>query len=500
MTKLYYCVWLALAACLYFFENNTGTRTVALCSFLLPLIPFVSGALFSSDEKGKSLRAETQNVRFFSFREEDDPGGIRDYQPGDPISRIHWKLSAKREKLLLREAGSGKAVEEARKRMALAEPDAAQKRHRKKILLIGCAVSIPVLLLLFLLPPVHQGAKALANRLFAASEAVNAYAYAFFSVPADQSVTPAVLALLFIAAIALAALVVSGSRFLALCMLCGCAAFQAYFGLSFPAWVNILLFALFLLWMLKRPCTQRTYILILSFIAVISLAVHLFLPGVDGATEEASEKARDWLSRMAQQVTESALEQPFGENETRRAHSLSLAEGDQKARTEKEYRLVTATEKQVSMPDWVNYMKIALLLLLTVAVVALPFLPFLLLNVRRKKSLDARKAFQSDSVNEAVCAVFQQAVRWLESMGKDAGNLPYRAWTEHLSIQMDKGYADRFFACAKLFEEALYSGHSLREDARRQALDFLSETERVFQAKADWKQRLRLKYKECLWI
>ena len=34
-----YAVWLLMAACLYFFENNTGTRVVLALSLAAPLVP-----------------------------------------------------------------------------------------------------------------------------------------------------------------------------------------------------------------------------------------------------------------------------------------------------------------------------------------------------------------------------------------------------------------------------------------------------------------------------
>jgi hypothetical protein len=39
-----------------------------------------------------------------------------------------------------------------------------------------------------------------------------------------------------------------------------------------------------------------------------------------------------------------------------------------------------------------------------------------------------------------------------------------------------------------------------KEEDRQQALALLNETEQILQRRADWKQRLRLKYKECLWV
>ena len=157
---------------------------------------------------------------------------------------------------------------------------------------------------------------------------------------------------------------------------------------------------------------------------------------------------------------------------------------------------MTVEEEQISMPHWVNYLRIILLLLLAAALVILPFLPFILLNQRRKKALDARKAFESANTSEAVFAIFQHVAAWLEAMGYGEGNAPYAAWNTELAPD----YAERFAACEKLFEEAAYSTHEMKEEDRQQALALLSETEQILQRRADWKQQLRLKYKECLWV
>ena len=106
-------VWLALACLLYFFENNTGTRIVLACSFLLPFVPVIRRGLFAKDEVSPRRKAIYQTVRTFALREEDDPGDVRAYLPGDPVNRIHWKLSAKREELLVREQARGRTAVEA---------------------------------------------------------------------------------------------------------------------------------------------------------------------------------------------------------------------------------------------------------------------------------------------------------------------------------------------------------------------------------------------------
>ena len=102
------------------------------------------------------------------------------------MNRIHWKLSAKRDELLVRDVvledtedpQEGTRVQAEKKENLNTEdklrPARLQWRH---IRCACCAALIALALLLLLLPSARLGAQALANRLFAASEARNAYVY-----------------------------------------------------------------------------------------------------------------------------------------------------------------------------------------------------------------------------------------------------------------------------------------------------------------------------------
>jgi len=491
-----FAAWLLLAGLLYFFENNTGSRIVLACSWLLPFIPVIRHSLFEKDAVSREMQSITQNVRSFAGLEEDDPGDVRAYLPGDAVNRIHWKLTAKRDELLVREQAREKTAEEAETKAILEADQAAQSRATKRFFLIGLLIFLLSLSLLFMIPSANRGMQALLNRLFDASEKANAYAYERFDVPGDQPAAFAVVLLTVMGLSLLGMALLSGSRLLALGLMAGSVLFQVYFGLSLPAWINVLLFVLFGLWMLKRPWDKCAILCLLAGVAAAAIAVLLLWPGVDAATEAASEAVRDRLSQAAQSLTGAVQELPAGENETRHVHTQSLTAGDREAQPDREYQLVTVEEEQISMPQWVSYLRIILLLLLTAALVILPFLPFVLLNKRRKKALDARKMFESENVSEAVFAIFQHIAAWLEATGHGEGNAPYAAWNANLTPD----YAARFAACEKLFEEAAYSTHEMKEEDRQQALALLSETEQVLQRQADWKQRLRLKYKEWLWV
>lgn len=491
-----YGLWLLLAGCLYFFENNTGTRIVLVCSLLLPLIPALR-RMFRAPEQVETPAPRTRSVKSFLFQEEEDPGDVRNYMPGDPVNRIHWKLSAKKDELLIREQNAGTGVTETQKAIVLS-PAAGDRRGKNSRLWLTAGIPAVFLLLLFLIPEANRGAQTLMNRLFEASERVNAYAYVRFPAGAEQSVTLAAVLTAAAGAALLLPAAFCQSRIPAIGLMAGLIAFQVYFGLSFPAWTNILLFGLFALRMLPRPFTKKDAGRIAAVIAAVSVAVFLAVPGVDSATESASEKARDWLAETVQQITGGVRETAEGETETRHVHTQSLTPGDGEAQPEKEYRLVTVEEEQISMPHWVNYLRIILLLLLAAALVILPFLPFLALNARRQKTMEKRKAFQSENVSEAVCAIFRHTVDWLEATENGAGNIPYIRWPELMPGKPPEDYWERFGRCAALFEEAAYSNHRMNEDQRQETLALLDETEQWLLSISDWKQRLRLKYGKCL--
>ena len=493
--RIGYAAWLLLAVCLYFFENNTGTRVVLLCSLLIPLIPPLRSAFFTPDQPGKGETPETLTVKTFVRGETEEPGEIRRYIQGDPVQLIHWKLSAKKDELLVR---SPAAVQEtAEERVPAAENGRKRKAGRHPAALPAAGITACALLLL-LIPEARRGAQALCNRLFDASEAVNRYAYHHFSVPENQSVLAAAFLLLCIAVLVLTLAAVLRNRAAALGIMAACTLFQVYFGLSFPAWINIPLYGLLALRMLRRPVSRRQLAACCILCLSVSAATATLLPGVNAATETASETVRDRLAAITEQITGTVAETPDGESETRHIHNRSMISGDREAETEQEFRLVTEEEEQISMPHWVNWTKAALLLLLAVLLVTLPFAPFLLLNARKKKAQEARKVFLSGNVSEAVQAVFRQVVLWLETTDHGAGNLLYREWSALLPGTFPEGYADRFARCAADCEEAVYSSHDMPERKRQEALGLLRETETALWAAAGWKQRLYLKYWMCL--
>ena len=499
--RIAYAAWLVLALCLYFFENNTGSRMVLLSSFVLFVLPVTRQILFAPDVYHPRQYADQKHAAKAHTTEPEENGQVRHYQPGDPVSRIHWKLSAKRQTLLVRENSSTLVTEETKESHLETEQEGEAERRRKKVLWISGAVFFLSLLLLLLIPQAFQGMLTLLNRLFDASEAVNSYVYEHYIVSAEASVTLAGILIVTALVSVMGIILITGSRGLLTAAVAVCVLIQVYFGLSFPAWGNVLLLAVFLLGMMKRPWTRQNLYRILGWTTGIALTVFLLWPGIDSMTETASESVRDALSRWVTQADGWQNETSSEEIETRHAHTLSLTEGDQNARREKAYRLIPMEEEQISKPYWVNYLRIGLLLLLTVAAVIVPFAPFMLMEAARRKSLTKREVYQSQDTGEAVRCIFQDVIVWLECTGLGSGNQAYHEWKAKLLDRgMPETYTEQFADCAGLFEKAVYSHHPLTEKDRQDVLRLLSETETICRQRADWKQRLRLRYREFLWV
>jgi len=361
-------------------------------------------------------------------------------------------------------------------------------------------VVIPAaILLLFLLPDARNGLKALANRLFAASESVNAYAYAYFDVPAGQSITPAVILLSVIAFSASGILLIRRSPL----MILGCstliAGVQAYFGLSLPGWLNILLFSALGLLLMRGNVPASFWgssagVILLSAAVIISS-----YPGVDPWIETRSEALRDRLTRsvfLPESNSDGNTDDPV---ETRHVNSRTLLSGEDPSQTDREYRLITKDQEQISLPDWVG--DVTSFFPAAAAGAVLITSGYLLLRVdrRRRKAASKRLMFDSANRSEAICAMFRHIADWLESFGYGCGNLPYRDWAENLLPVLPEAYVNRFCGCVPLFEAALYSDKPSGGEQWKQVKDLLDETEALLYQRADFGKRLRLKYWECLY-
>lgn len=362
--------------------------------------------------------------------------------------------------------------------------------HRNKGL-TGLAI---VLIVLAISPSIRSGMADLLNRVFELSESRNAYRYARLSEADPAWQIPAVLVLLglFLCLFLVLARIsrpLAGTVFLTVLAL-----FQVYFGISLPTAVNVLLFLLTVLCLIRPSVKMRDMAFMLAVLLPVFILVGLFLPGTDPGLEQTSEQVRDWFGARFESGGNTG-EMPETVVETRHVNERSLDEGNREARGTEEYRLIQLERMKIARPDWFSLLRVVLPLLGMILLLILPFLPFILLNRRRQKTMERRKAFEDPDNRIAAMAMFRHVCRYLQATGHLQANCPYRLCP---LPGMNRAFADRFHQAAIIWERAAYSDHPIEDLQRAEIAQLLEETEKRLYEQADKRQQFRLRTVECL--
>lgn len=347
---------------------------------------------------------------------------------------------------------------------------------------------------------VRDGMLLLANRLYAASEAVNAYAYRYYAVAENDA---ALRAALLTAAMLLGALcALLYRRRAALCALLLCLAFlEAYFGVTPKPWRGLLLFAVLALLLLREDAVSPGGGALLALLAAVALGVFLLAPHPNAAVEAYSEHLRDELGVAASSALRPA---PPPEAESAPVHQesrqhVSPANADEAGeRAAREFSRQEEQEREISLPHRIDYGKIALLSLAALALLIVPFLPFLLLERAKRRAAARRTAFESADAAAAIRAMFAHMMLLLRACGLQTENRPFAQCGEAVRLFTSDECAARYAEGVAIWQEAAYSGHAMSETQRAAIRALLEKTEAALYAKADWRAKLRLKYKECL--
>ena len=189
---------------------------------------------------------------------------------------------------------------------------------------------------------------------------------------------------------------------------------EIYFGLTPPALLNVALFVLPALLLLQGQNLITSAGCVIAAL-VIFVVVAVVFPGVDSRMEAASESVRDRLAPVEQRISEyTPVQQPDEAQKTRYENRLNEQSGRLDADNTQgyqDYRLEQEREQELSKPRRIQYLKIAILLVLIVLLLLTPFLPFVLLDSRRRKALERRAEFLSEDPSEAIRAMFLQMGR-----------------------------------------------------------------------------------------
>lgn len=338
------------------------------------------------------------------------------------------------------------------------------------------------------------GAAALANRLYDASEAVNAYAYERFESAGEARAALPWLALLGGALCAFAA----RRRIGAVALFLGVAFLEGYFGVTPPAWQNLLLFAALALPLVSGGREAGSAAALLAGAAAVTLAVCLLVPRPIAAVEAYSEHLRDELGAAAMALTQSAP--PESETNRVRQESRQHAEAayEDGTGTAREFERRTENERELSLPHRVDWLRIALLLLAVVALLIVPFLPFLLFSRAQRRAEERRAAFAAADNAAAIRAMFAHTMDWLRAGGLQTENRPFAACKEAVEKLTSASFAAQYAEAASIWQEAAYSRHAMTDAQRKSVRALLDAAAETLYEKADRRTRFRMKYIDCL--
>ena len=351
------------------------------------------------------------------------------------------------------------------------------------------------------LPVVRAGAMELANRLFAFSEASNAYAYEYFE---QASAEAAAVRLALLCAALLCGAVCALARrtaFVPIALFVLLVLFQTYFGVTPGIWHNLSVFACLAFLVCAKRSEIRTGAVPAVLFAVIAAAVLTAVPGPIAAVENYSEHLRDELGRTMMQITQPEPPQAAGVNEVHEESRLSEEDATINVSSEQGQRPFehqTQAEQEISRPHRVDWLKIVLWLLALVAVLVVPFAPFLFINRARRRSREKRAAFADEDNAAAIRAMFRHTVDWLCACGMKTQNRPFAQCRDGAAALLSEEYGERYAEAARIWEEAAYSDHAMDREQRELVRGLMEETEKTLYERADRKTRLRLKYGACL--
>ena len=381
-----------------------------------------------------------------------------------------------------------------------------EKRGGLLSVLAAALILVPAALV-WLAPAAAAGGRMLCARLFQASEAVNRYAYSALALPdAEEAARAAGLIRLLLACAGGGAALLAGFGRLHLWpVLIGAALAlaEAFFGVT-AGGVELAAFALaaLLLW-LRIPLGHRSsggLCLLLAGLCV-GLAVLALMPGVDQRLEERSERLRDLLEPSPAVTlgmeTAEKTETAHTRHESR-LNELELPETEDSRLQTRDYEGEREEQEDISLPETTDLRRILRGLLLVLLIFLLPFLPFFLLDRRRKRLLARRAAFHAGDPAAAIRSMLPHIAACLASLGLGEENANYSALVPLLEERLSPVYAARYREGVELWQEAAYSTHRMEETQREQVYALLRETEKEICQLADRKQRLRLRYWDCL--
>ena len=331
-------------------------------------------------------------------------------------------------------------------------------------------------------PDVRDGAWLLLDRLFAASEARQAYLYEHPAVSAGMAqLRRALLPLGMLSGLLCG---FSGRvRGLAALPFALWAGFAAWLGVT-PAAGWCLLFAPALLLTLTEVRGLPGALPAAAAAAALAAVVLLLLPGENPTVSAWDERARDAAARQTAAWTEDLREylaQPprSGSAAVRPFYRAEDMPAD------------TGGDEEPLRIRWPVILAVLLAALLL-------FGPAICSDRLKKRRAKSRAGLDDADAAAAVRAMFLYAMRWLEQGGLTAENRPWASRAAEIGTLYGDGLRQAFEEAVPLWREAAYSGHALSEAQRAAMRGFLDAAMTAARGKLTRRQRFRARYIEAL--
>ncbi len=373
----------------------------------------------------------------------------------------------------------------------------AKGRARIRLALLMLALSAAAFALF---PAIRAGFMGLANRLFAISEASNAYAYEYFSAAAAEGTAfTAAKTLLFVFTAAFCAAACE-KKGLTVLLICGTALAEAFFGVTPGLLPNILLFLSAVLVLSCGLSGAAGGAALTAAAAVLAAAVFIAFPRPIAAVEDYSEQLRDRFSEAAVSVSgriSQYEEERSSARQESRQHDEQAQSDPEKEDRQREFEKQTEEEQEISLPERPDWLKGLLYLLLTILLLLIPILPLWFLKRAGRIAGGRREAFLSADDAQAIRAMFPHSVDWLREAGLRTDNRPFTCCGDSVEALMSGDYRQRFDEAAAIWQEAEYSGHEMSAEQRALVGSFLDETALSVLEKAGRWDRFRLRYILC---
>lgn len=356
--------------------------------------------------------------------------------------------------------------------------ETAAMRSRKASFAFHTALALGLLLVLVCASArLADGFKLLCNRLFAMSEASQAYAYDYFQVHAaesEQSVCFVLAMLLCVTAIALLSAGIAQKKHIvsALFVAALAAGAEMYLGIAPAASWNVLLFVSLGAALLWRRCDtavgRRLFFWMLAAALTVSMALVPLLPRENTAVTALSESLRD----------------QFGEREIR------FVPAEQAESTPADSQHPDPTPKSTGVTAGSRKINVQLLITIPAILAALLIVALVEQIKKRRQAAKARiRSFHDSNCALGIKSMFAYLLEWLLVCGLHPENHVYAAYQAQLDALLPPDCAARWENTVRLWQEAAYSTHDMLPEQRDQMRSNLETiTRALWNGAGNWRR------------